>query len=369
MLIKSPFIRRVPFYINVLITLTLILTAWLPFINPQKCWPCGFMGLFFPLCWCLNLLFIPLWIIYKKQYFWLPVIGILLSFKASYNSWGMHPAAGSSNSSSQQFTLMTFNSSSMGLKDYKEDPALRSHIYQTLQTASPDILCLQEFYTNTRKDLTDHIAKLQENLHYPYYYFTKDKTSWNTWHYGIILFSRFPIIQTLKIPCGHSAVGSGSSILQADVLVAGDTVRIFTAQLQSYMFKSDDYSFLHLKDPGDVDEGKHLTGKMRRTINKRAEQSRLLASLVAASPYPAIVCGDFNDVPVSYTYNTISSGLQDAFLAKGWGIGRTLSFLSPTLRIDYILTQPSFIIHNYKTFREKGFEHFPVMSGLSLKRN
>jgi endonuclease/exonuclease/phosphatase family metal-dependent hydrolase len=358
-------VRRFPYIIHALITVALILSAWLPFINPRQLWPAGPIGLIFPLCWCLNLLFIPFWIIRKKRFYLLSVAGILLTLNAAYHSFGLHPGG----NDKSEFTVMTFNTSSMGLKDYVEDTALKSRIYHTLQEASPDILCLQEFYTNEREGFTDHIIGLKESLHYPYHYFTNDKTSWNTWHYGIVLFSKYPIINAVKIPCGKSTVGSGSSILQADVQINGQTIRILTAQLQSFMFKSSDYSFIHLKDPGNMGEGKSLAGKMRRTIYKRMEQVSLLASQIAASPYPTIVCGDFNDTPVSYTYNTISDHMQDAFLAKGWGMGRTLSFLSPTLRIDYIMAQSNFNIHSYKTFRQKGFEHFPVMAGFSLKRN
>jgi endonuclease/exonuclease/phosphatase family metal-dependent hydrolase len=361
---KYLFIRRFPYYINALITVALILSAWLPFINPRLLWPIGLVGVFFPILWCLNLIFIPIWIFNKKRFVWLSVAGIILTLNASYHSFGIHAASGSKS----QFTLMTFNTSSMGLKDYQEDTALKSRIYKTIQDASPDILCLQEFYSNERVGFSNNILEIKERLHYPYHYFTSDKTKWDTWHYGIILFSRYPLTDTLTISCGHSAVGSGSSILQADIKLGNETIRIFTAQLQSYMFRSSDYNMIQLKD-GSMGGGKSLAGKIRGTIYKRGEQVTQLSSLIATSPYPTLVCGDFNDVPVSYTYNTITNNMQDAFLAKGWGIGRTLSFLSPTLRIDYILAQPDFNIHSYQTFRKKGFEHFPVMAGFSLKRN
>jgi len=296
------------------------------------------------------------------------VLALVLSLPSLYVSVGLHPGPGITAKGSKQFTVMTFNSSSMGLKDYKEDISIKNNIYYTIKESQPDILCLQEFYTNNRSGYTDHIADIREQLHYRYFYFTCDKTSWYTWQYGIILFSKYPIVNASAIPCGHSAVGSGSSILQADILMGSDTVRILTAQLKSYMFKSADYSFIEMKDPA-VGEGKNLAGKMRRTIYKRAEQARQLAALADASPYPAIVCGDLNDTPVSYTYNTISNNMQDAFLRYGFGLGRTLSFLSPTLRIDYIFAQPSFNILSYRTFKKKGLEHFPVMATFSLKRN
>ncbi|MVT44256.1 hypothetical protein GO495_26915 [Chitinophaga oryziterrae] len=364
----SPFKRRALYYAHVLIAFTLILSSWLPHINPQSIWLSGVIGLLFPLCWCLNFLFIILWIIYKERFLWIGVFALALSSPSLYVSVGLHPGSGIAAEGRKQFTVMTFNSSSMGLKNYKEDISIKNNIYYTIKESQPDILCLQEFYTNNRSGYTDHISDIREQLHYRYFYFTCDKTRWYTWQYGIILFSKYPIVNASAIPCGHSAVGSGSSILQADILMDGDTVRILTAQLQSYMFKSADYSFIEMKDPA-VGEGKNLAGKMRRTIYKRAEQARQLASLADASPYPAIVCGDCNDTPVSYTYNTISNNMQDAFLRHGFGLGRTLSFLSPTLRIDYIFAQPSFNILDYRTFKKKGFEHFPVMATFSLKRN
>lgn len=352
MALRSSFLRRTAVILNVLVTVLLILSAWLPFVNPQQLIYSGILGLLFPVLWCINLLFIPLWIIRKKRYFWIPVFGMLLSFKATHNTFAIQPLQDTAGP--RQFTLMTFNTSSMGLRDYKEDSLLKKKIYLTLKKSSPDILCLQEFYTNTRKGYTDNISAIQKQLNYPFYSFTDDKTKWDTWHYGIIVFSRYPVIRAKKILCGESPVGSGSSILQADIVVHGDTVRVLTAQLKSYMFKS--------RDP-------HIVGKAMHTIRERSKQSPLLASLIAESPYPTVVCGDFNDTPVSFTYNTISRHMQDAFLERSWGLGRTLAFLSPTLRIDYILTQSSFNIHTYNTFKEKGFEHFPVMAGLSLKRN
>lgn len=353
------FIPRLLFWCHCIFLAALLLSVWLPFLSPAAWWPSGFAGLLFPLFFCINLLFIPVWIIYKKRYYWLSIAGLLLSYKAVMVSFAAHwprqfsatppPAPG--------FTLMTFNTSSMGLKGYEQDEELRISIYHTLKEASPDILCLQEFYTNDNPKFPDNIQYISQKLGYPHHYFTADKIHWDTWRYGIALFSRYPVIRADKIPCGHSAAGSGSSILQADVLVHGDTIRVLTAQLRSYMLNAS----------GGVHGMRSLLHKMRSTFSERAHQAGQLQSLASASPYPVIVCGDFNDIPVSYTYYTLTSSLQDAFLYKGSGIGRTLSFLSPTLRIDYILTHPHFNVQGYHTFGNALFEHFPVMASLALK--
>lgn len=367
MLFVAKFLPRFLLLCNVMITIGLLLSAWLPYLNPQQFWLSGFAGLTFLICWGINFAFIILWLLWKKRHFWISLAGIVLSLNALFTSIGVN-FSGTQDTTlrpDRKFTIMTFNTSNMGLKEYREDSLLQISIYDMLQEASPDILCMQEFYTNQNPDFTNHIDSIAHTLRYPYHFFTCDMSHWDYWHYGIIIFSRFPIIRSTKIPCGYSSAGSGSSFLQSDIVLQGDTVRVITAQLQSYMFKGNDYDLLE-KGKGTFSSVRTLASKMKHTIHKRAAQSRKMAGLIAASPYKVIVCGDFNDTPVSYTYNTISANMQDAFLEEGLGVGRTLSFLAPTLRIDYILAQKPIRIKSYKTFHRKGFQHFPIMAGLSL---
>nr|WP_236059736.1 endonuclease/exonuclease/phosphatase family protein [Chitinophaga rhizophila] len=365
----SKFLPRLLIFGNVLITISLLLSAWLPYLNPQQYWLSGFAGLTFLICWGINLAFLILWLVLKnrRRYAFISLAGILFSLNALYTSIGtnLRSTPLPEGKTDKQFTLMTFNASNMGLDDYQENPFLQGAIYQMLQEASPDILCMQEFYTNKGPGFTNHIDSIRNTLHYPYHFFTNDMGHWDYWQYGIILFSRLPILRASRIPCGYSSAGSGSSFLQADLLVAGDTVRVITVQLKSYMFKGRDYDLLE-KGNGSFSAIRSLAAKMKHTIHKRAAQSQQLAGLITQSPYKVIVCGDFNDTPVSYTYNTISMNMQDAFLHKGRGIGRTLSFLAPTLRIDYILAQRPIKIRSYNTFYKEGFQHVPVMTSLSL---
>ena len=86
------------------------------------------------------------------------------------------------------------------------------------------------------------------------------------------------------------------------------------------------------------------------------------------SPYPVIVCGDFNDVPNSYAYHTIGKGLKNAFVEKGSGIGRTFSGISPTLRIDNIFVNPTFDVLQYTRIAKKMSDHFPVFADVEMKK-
>ncbi|WP_143308455.1 endonuclease/exonuclease/phosphatase family protein [Chitinophaga vietnamensis] len=369
------FIRSLFLWSNVLLALLLSASAFLTFLNPGQYWIAGFAGMFFPPLFLLALLFIPLWVLYKKKYYLISLAATLLCAGPALHTWGIHFFQRNDvqqKADSSQFTLMTYNTSSMGLLHYQDVAPVRNQVYAAVRAASPDVLCLQEFYTNDNPALANNIDSIRLAGDYPWHYFTCDKSHWDTWHYGIILFSRYPVVKAEKVACGFSAAGSGSSFLLADLRIGADTIRVISGQLTSYMFTRSDFKELYtLRRQGITDTGGFtaLLMKMRHTFSQRAAQARQLAALATASPYPVIVCGDFNDTPVSFTYRTVSAHLQDAFLQRCAGWGRTLSYLSPTLRIDYILPQERFYVHACQVLKVPRSEHFPVMARLSLKKH
>ena len=83
------------------------------------------------------------------------------------------------------------------------------------------------------------------------------------------------------------------------------------------------------------------------------------------SPYPVIVCGDFNDVPNSYAYETIGNGLQNAFEKKGFGLGRTFSGIASTLRIDNIFVDQQYRVNQFVCISKKLSDHFPIITDIT----
>jgi len=112
----------------------------------------------------------------------------------------------------------------------------------------------------------------------------------------------------------------------------------------------------------------NILKKLIRGYEIRYYQSDLAGKKIAQSPYPAIVCGDFNDVPNSSTYFNIKGNLQDPFLKKGSGRGRTtrtsFGLISPTLRIDYILASRNFKVQQFEISHVPYSDHFPVITDL-----
>ncbi|MPN35093.1 hypothetical protein SDC9_182588 [bioreactor metagenome] len=84
------------------------------------------------------------------------------------------------------------------------------------------------------------------------------------------------------------------------------------------------------------------------------------------SNLPAIVCGDFNDTPMSYTYKNLAFHKRDSFRQAGKGFSATYSLMWPLLRIDYILYPAPYCSLSHKTPRIEYSDHYPVVSELII---
>jgi len=186
----------------------------------------------------------------------------------------------------------------------------------------------------------------------------------------VAIFSNHPILQWKKV---QTAKEYNRTFLWADILVNTDTIRIFNIHLQSMHFAKDDYTFIENIDQQGMDNvqrnGRNIIRKMKNAYTQRASQATDVKAEIDKSPYPVIVCGDMNDVPNSYAYQTISKNLNDSYTEKGWGIGRTFQFLSPTLRIDYVLHSKALSLRQVQIIRPSPGDHNPVIADFKIPNN
>jgi endonuclease/exonuclease/phosphatase family metal-dependent hydrolase len=161
-------------------------------------------------------------------------------------------------------------------------------------------------------------------------------------------------------------------LIHADIKFNDDTLRIFTTHLQSVQFKKRDYETINkIKNYEDsiVSNSKTIFSKLKKGIERRSIQANVIKDQLRKSQYPVIFCGDFNDVPNSYTYFTVRGNMRDAFLEKGSGIGRSFTSISPTLRIDYILTSKEFSVLQFDRIKKKYSDHYMLVTDLKLRNH
>ena len=202
-------------------------------------------------------------------------------------------------------------------------------IVSVVKALNPDILCFQEM----------GFSEIADSLLKPMYSMPRSLSRHNL---SPAIYSRFPIIRAER-------VDTLKNFVWADVVIKDknreDTIRIFNTHLHTTAIRRDDSNYIEHYQYLDDDS----TGKVRSMINRltannsvRAAQADTLAVMIAASPYPTIVCGDFNDTPVSYTYRTLSRNMRDAFCEAGRGYSHTYRGFFDMLRIDYIFSTEHF---------------------------
>ncbi len=340
------------------------------YISPVKFWPLAFAGLAYPVILLCNLFFVLFWIVFLKKYFILSIITILLGFN-QLKTYIKFTGAQHKLSFENSINVMSYNVRLFDLYNWRNESGktTRLEIFNLIHSESPDILCIQDYYSGAGKhaDFADSISQ-QSGYKYRNVELFDKKT--NALPFGLAIFSRYPIISTKKLEFPNSRVNFCQS---CDVMIGKDTIRIMNLHFESVKFGKEDYDFVNeitVVPAGNENIKKGslaIFGKMKRAFIKRAVQSDVVAEFIRNSPYPVILTGDFNDTPVSYSYRQIANELDDTFVDEGKGLGQTHSQMLPMLRIDYIFHSKALQTIEHKTINKDYSDHFPIVARFMIR--
>lgn len=345
----------------------LLFACLAPLVSPAVFWPLAFFGLLHPAFVFANLLFLIWWIIRKRRQVFYSLFALMLSIPY-YGKQVRIAFDEQEKAADDAFTVMSYNVKLFDLYNWSGNSATRAKMFTMIAEQKPDILSLQEFYNEDTGEFRnlDSLKQLL-NLHYEHTEYTV--TLRNTDHWGVVTLSRFPIVNTGKIIFNNR---NNNICIYTDIVKNKDTIRVYNLHMQSVNFGYADYKFLNnIAHGGDSDSelesSMNILRRMKRAYSKRARQAESIKGNMLVCPYPVIVCGDFNDTPVSYTYRTLSSGLEDAFMESGRGFGKSFENPFPVPRIDYILHSPQLQSWEFKTLNDEALsDHFPVLCKVSV---
>lgn len=364
-------VRRTLVILNIIAAVFYLLSALAPYIKPTDSWLIALLGLGFPFFFITLAGFVIFWLVIKWKRAVVSVIILLLGYKSVFVFWGMHrPARFSHEKKQEQIRVASWNVARF--LEWKRNNSEKSHtrllMLEQIRQQDADILCLEEFFHSPDPAFYNNISEIRA-MGYPWYCFTYDPDGENQ-YIGSAIFSKYPMLDTGIVRYFRPSMPE--ALVHADIRIREDTIRVFTTHLQSVQFRKQDYDAISgMKSANDsfFANSKTVLAKLRKAIVYRSTQADIVRQILDDSPYPTIFCGDLNDVPNSYTYFTIRDDMQDAFLKKGLGIGRTYSSLSPTLRIDYIFTGERFRIGQFKRVINNLSDHFMIIADVELKKN
>ncbi|GAA4344734.1 endonuclease/exonuclease/phosphatase family protein [Flaviaesturariibacter amylovorans] len=349
-----------------------LLSCAAPYLDPARWWLVSFLGLGFAATLLSLLLGLVFALVIKPRYalillgaLILGIPSIAVFFALNTGSGGKVPhAPGARHLRVVQWNVARFIEQR---RNNNQGSQTRQKMLEQIRAQNADILCFQEFSQATDSDHYDNLGYVRETLGYKYFYFPRG-AGFKNW-YGQAIFSRYPLIDSGFV--AFPRPGTPEKLVWADVVIGRSILRVYTGHLQSYKLEKDDYERIEkIKNREDslIPHSLSLWEKLRRATVLRAEQARIVRQQLDRCNYPMIVTGDLNDVPNSYTYHHVRGDLQDAFLEKGFGIGRTFNGLAPTLRIDYIFATDQFKIHRFQRIARTLSDHYMLVADLEWKR-
>ena len=363
--------RRTLVVLNIITAVLYLLSCLAPYIKPGNSWVIAVLGLAFPFLLAALVGFIFLWLILKLRRALYSIIVLL----AGYKSIGVFWAFNAASSFSYQKKPGNIRIGSWNVarflewkRNNNEKSQTRLKMLEEIKKQNPDILCLEEFFHSPVDSIFyNNISEIRA-MGYSYYYFSYDPDG-DYQFIGSAIFSKYPMLDTGLVRYFRPSMTE--ALVHADIKVHNDTIRVYATHLQSVQFRQQDYEAIdEIKTAKDslIDNSKTVLAKLRKAMSLRSSQADVARQVMDDSPYPTIFCGDLNDTPNSYCYFTIRGDMQDAFLEKGFGIGRTFSSVSPTLRIDYIFADNNFRVHQFTRVVKYLSDHFMLMADVELKQ-
>ena len=347
---------------NIATILLMLLAGYSDRLNPEQHPILSVLGMTFPVFLLVNLLFLFLWLTIKWKKAWIPIAG----FAAAYVPITLFmPVNMRQEVPEGAIKLISYNVCTYG-GNYKYENGFDT-VFGYLERQKADIVCLQEDVDSWRRYVFIKYAKI-----YPYNDTTMLQN--NAFTYNCVgIHTRFPIIRKERIWYPSNTNGSVAYYLNT----GKDTLLVINNHLEGTHLSESERSNYKRMLRGKMErdtakaESMFLIEKLGNNNAKRAMQAEIVHRYIEEHrQYPTIVCGDFNDTPISYTRRTIAQGLTDCFQTTGKGLGLSYNQKGFYFRIDHILCSPDLQPYNCEIDDDMdASDHYPILCHIKMREN
>lgn len=297
------------------------------FLSPDPHFIYGVASLSIPLFGLANVLVATYFVL--RRWWWLSVYAMIVPL-AVFTCYDLFSVIDKEGSFEPSFGLVTYNT------DQLIDSITRvDHRKEFVEWSKDfDVICLQEML-----EVKDDTFKI------PGYtkIFSGKETS-PTEHFGVGIFSRLPVTDHGVVEFGAP---SFNRLVWADIIFDSDTIRVATVHMKSYNFQANAFNV-------------NIT-RLHEGLSYRTWHAKMTKQFIDQSPYPVILCGDFNEPTHSYTYRLVSKGMKNAFHGSGNFFEYTFWLKGMPIRIDHILTSPELQTRGFEVTHGLNWsDHSPV---------
>lgn len=351
---------------HICIIVLFIFSAFSDRFSPESSMIFPYLGLGFPAFCFFNLCFTLYWLFTCEwRFIWIGLLAFMVCFGQIKLYFPFNPRT-EEISGENTVKLLTYNVMSFGYKPHSDSNHNPTIDY--LANSGADIICLQEYAEDSQNKYLTKPKIFQALKMYPYHsvvYLNKV----GRLRFGIALFSKYPILKSEQIYYKSQYNGSAKHVVK----INGKDVTIINNHLESFKLTQEDRSrysaFVKDMDTENFEELKSsLKQKLGTAFMARAKQARIIAKeRDSVKTEYLIICGDFNDTPISYAHRTIQGRLLDSFAESGRGMGISYNENSFWFRIDHILHSDNIRSFNCTVDKVHYSDHYPMWCYLQLQ--
>lgn len=359
-------IKNIGILITLIIGILLVITAYCGYVDPEKSAKFAIIGMVFPVMLALNVVALLVWIIVRR---WLvallPIAFMAVCYSAVITFSPINISFSNEAPTDSSFTLLTYNVMNFeDLSNHKGDNSTLRYILDK----NADFVVLQEGSAKIKMDKLDIIQSLMPELKnkYPYR---------ETRMRDIVILSKHPFtLDNEKILSNYHLHATSYK-----VNIKGNTLYIIGVHLESIRLTDNDKALYQeitdiTKSSDNLNEQKvenvksTLLSKLSTAFKRRAVQAKDLRQYIDSIGENVILCGDFNDTPSSFAYNTImGDDMNDAY--RECALGPTITFHQNRFyfRIDHVLYKGNFEATSIERGNIKSSDHYPLYATFRWK--
>lgn len=329
-----------------------------------KHWAVGFWLLAMPCAMGFMAVLTVIWFLADVRKAWMPFLLVLAGWPFWQRTIGLHSSSGEA-ATGKILDVITFNVSSFRVDNFSETRSLTQTraLSRWLEAQKADVLCLQEYYNWRAPDL-DPLFQSSAWLGEAGYSYAAladssgRKPPFRTYYNGVAIFSRHPIVRTRST--SFASANGVNGLVVADIRKGTDTLRVISLHLMSMGVRVG--RVMKATDSRSAkSETRNILHKLKEGFISHNLEMDPVIKAIRNSPYPVILCGDFNEVPTGLSYGRARRHLKNSFEEAGTGFGFTLNRSPWFIRIDNQFHSNHFTVVKHEVVRSvSASDHFPV---------
>ena len=344
---------------NLVIILAMLVTGFADLLDPRS-WPIMTTGGYaFPLFALANLGMIVIWMFISKKHIIIPFLGFVMCYVPVMQFCPVHA---SGEVPLGALKIMTYNTWGFGSQhDHSNDEFRRKkHAGKCFSISLMRIVMSYVF--RRLLPLPGQEADIDSILKPKLPYLDTCKIEGGT---TLMVLSKYPIKKHEALK--YESKGNLSAAFYLDV--NGKELIILNNHLETNKFSMEEKEQFGDMVKGDMGrsgiktESKFVLRKLGAAAAVRAPQAEAVASYVRMHKGRSmIVCGDFNDIPISYARRTIAKELEDCYVSTAMGPGFTYHRNGMYVRIDNVMCTDDLDSYSFHVDKKCSFsDHYPVV--------